>query len=215
MSNPTGLCKCGCGQKTSLADKTNRTRGHAKGEHVDFIRGHSSFRTPVELRNAPLPLCMCGCGVCVMTRGSRVLRGHHMKLVAPNFKTEDRGFETPCEIWQGTIDRVGYGRFERRDEGVNPTGTVLVHRQVWIAAHGVPPAGMDVHHRCEQKDCGNIDHLQLRSKAEHLRAHRGISPEKYAEIVAALRTSDESQAGIARRFGVSKVFIWKLKKDLG
>ncbi len=136
-----------------------------------------------------------------------------MKLVTPTFESQDRGFTTPCQIWQGTIDKLGYGRYETQKDGVRGD-TVLVHRQVWIAANGVPVKGMDVHHLCEQRDCANLAHLQLRSRSEHLRAHRGISPEKYAEIIAALRTGQESQAGIARRFGVSKVFIWRLKKEL-
>lgn len=38
--NPSGLCKCGCGGKTSIASCTYRKRGWVKGQHKDFIHGH-------------------------------------------------------------------------------------------------------------------------------------------------------------------------------
>jgi hypothetical protein len=36
----------------------------------------------------------------------------------------------------------------------------------------------------------------------------------YEEIKVAIRSGEESQAAMARRFGVSKVFIWRLRKSL-
>lgn len=38
--NPSGLCGCGCGRITDRA-ATSR-RGYKRGEHLRFIRGHSS-----------------------------------------------------------------------------------------------------------------------------------------------------------------------------
>lgn len=37
-----GLCQCGCGQKTSLAERTVPRLGYVKGEPVRFIIGHAS-----------------------------------------------------------------------------------------------------------------------------------------------------------------------------
>jgi hypothetical protein len=213
-SGPMPLCACGCGSAVVLAATTNAIRGAIAGQPNKFIHGHSSFKTPAELRNQPLPLCLCGCEQPVLTRGSTTLRGHHMKLNAPTTRDEDRGYESLCAIWQGTISPAGYGRYETMENGINPTGTVLRHRQVWITANGVPPDGMDVHHKCEQRDCVRLDHLELRPRSEHLRIHHGVSPEKYTEILAALRTGEESQAAISRRFGVSKSYIWRLRRDL-
>lgn len=131
-----------------------------------------------------------------------------MKMKKPTHLEIDRGFETTCHIWQGTISNQGYARYE------NDSGTVLVHRQTWIEANGAIPAGHDVHHRCEQTDCVRVSHLDLRSRSDHIRAHRGVSPEKYQSICAAIRSGEESQAGIARRFGVSKSYIWELRLRL-
>lgn len=40
MCNPTGLCECGCGQKTRLAPKNSTERGWVKGQPLRFISGH-------------------------------------------------------------------------------------------------------------------------------------------------------------------------------
>lgn len=40
LQYPYGECQCGCGQKTSLAVKTNKGRGCVKGEPTQFLMGH-------------------------------------------------------------------------------------------------------------------------------------------------------------------------------
>lgn len=41
--NPTGLCKCGCGKKTTIASKTNTRNGHIKGAPVNYLKGHAAW----------------------------------------------------------------------------------------------------------------------------------------------------------------------------
>ena len=222
MPNPSGLCKCGCGARTTIAPATNAKRGHIRGEPVDYIRGHSSKKY---LRtwdiSSELPFCACGCSGRVTlskitdSKRGRIqgepnlfLRGHWNRPLLTCEK-EDRGYDTLCCIWQGQIDQLGYPRRE-----VPGFSTVLVHRQVYIAAHGEPPAGFHVHHLCEQRDCVRLEHLEAREKSAHLRSHYGITPEKYVAIHDAIRSGGESQAAMARRFGVSTVFIWRLRKAL-
>lgn len=43
--NPSGLCLCGCGEKTKLSDRNRPKYGHIKGQPVDYIMGHFA-RTP-------------------------------------------------------------------------------------------------------------------------------------------------------------------------
>lgn len=45
----TKLCECGCGQPTSIASRTHKTREHIKGQPVHFLPGHNSRK------NRPLP----------------------------------------------------------------------------------------------------------------------------------------------------------------
>lgn len=39
-SAPYGYCQCGCGEKTSIANRNRREWGHVKGEPVRFVPGH-------------------------------------------------------------------------------------------------------------------------------------------------------------------------------
>ena len=40
MSDATGLCGCGCGQPTRLAEQTRTARGWVKGQPKRFVQGH-------------------------------------------------------------------------------------------------------------------------------------------------------------------------------
>lgn len=56
MRNTTnGLCECGCGERTNLAPRTDRTAGIVKGEPRRFIRGHQQgkriIQSPYRLKN--------------------------------------------------------------------------------------------------------------------------------------------------------------------
>lgn len=37
-----GMCKCGCGQRTRISDKTDRAKGFVRGQPLRFIFGHSA-----------------------------------------------------------------------------------------------------------------------------------------------------------------------------
>lgn len=39
--NPSGFCQCGCGERTSRAERTRADKGHVRGEHVRFRPGHN------------------------------------------------------------------------------------------------------------------------------------------------------------------------------
>jgi HNH endonuclease len=77
------------------------------------------------------------------------------------YRIEDRGYETPCWIWQGAKWRNGYGVIHvlgtskangtSRNEGA--------HRHAYNLRYGSIPAGKRVLHRCDQPDCVNWDHL--------------------------------------------------------
>lgn len=40
----SGLCQCGCGQPTRIADRNNTVRGYVKGQPRPFLRGHRARR---------------------------------------------------------------------------------------------------------------------------------------------------------------------------
>jgi hypothetical protein len=41
VTNPTGLCKCGCGQRTNAPRWNSAARGHVAGQPFDYIQGHN------------------------------------------------------------------------------------------------------------------------------------------------------------------------------
>lgn len=119
--------------------------------------------------------CLCGCGqktaIAEKTHrpsgyvaGQHVpyIHGHHaVKNPGPMYVIEDRGFETPCWIWQRVPKADGYAIHK----GAN------VHRTIYREQVGEIPEGMHVHHRCENRLCVNPDHLELMTPADHLRLH--------------------------------------------
>ncbi len=46
--NPSGLCMCGCGAETPLADRNRPSRGVVAGQPLRFIWGHNPRKSPVE-----------------------------------------------------------------------------------------------------------------------------------------------------------------------
>lgn len=122
--NPSGLCGCGCGQETPRSPVSRR--GYTRGEHLRFIKGHSS-------------------------------RKHY-----PAYAEEDRGFETPCWIWQRYLNRDGYGKMW---DGTRVNGA---HRIYFEREFGEIPDGHDVHHRCGERACVNPAHLEALSRKAHM-----------------------------------------------
>ncbi|HEY9354652.1 MAG TPA: hypothetical protein VIP28_15425 [Nocardioides sp.] len=50
---PSGLCMCGCGEKTRIATSSNNRYGHRRGQPVRFIVGHNARATGRAPRTIP------------------------------------------------------------------------------------------------------------------------------------------------------------------
>ena len=87
--------------------------------------------------------------------------------VADRWRVEDRGFESPCWVWQLHVDKRGYPRVTRG--GVK----LKAHRVAFEDAFGSVPAGHDVHHRCGVKLCVNPEHLEALTPVAHGLLHAG------------------------------------------
>lgn len=55
--NPSGLCMCGCGEKTQLAPKSYTDRGWVRGQPVQYLCGHNNTKSPVQYTVNPLTQC--------------------------------------------------------------------------------------------------------------------------------------------------------------
>jgi hypothetical protein len=86
---------------------------------------------------------------------------------------------TPCVIWQGSVDRDGYGRMKRARDGVRIT--VSVHRWVMEEVLGRRLRKDEVIlHACDNPPCFRFDHLSvgsIRDNNADMRAKgRGVRP---------------------------------------
>lgn len=69
--------------------------------------------------------------------------------------------DTPCEAWDGR---------HRKSDGRPLVGKQYAYRVLWEERRG-PLEEKVLHHRCEQKWCVNLDHLEPITQGEHLREH--------------------------------------------
>lgn len=82
--NPSGFCKCGCGEKTSVATRTRPYLGTVRGEHIDFLPGHSrTVPAIVKFRRYTVPQI----GGCWTWTGARMTCGYGTLLAEQNGKT--------------------------------------------------------------------------------------------------------------------------------
>lgn len=79
-----------------------------------------------------------------------------MKRFHQKYRQEDRGYDSPCWIWQAGKDRDGYGRFVMNGK------TMAAHRASWELHVGeLPPyPEKEIDHLCKQRDCVNPGHLR-------------------------------------------------------
>ncbi len=70
--------------------------------------------------------------------------------------SEDRGYSTPCWIWDSHVVAKGYGRFYGKRIGTS----TAAHRESWVRAGRTIPAGFQIDHLCRQPSCVNPDHLE-------------------------------------------------------
>ena len=73
-----------------------------------------------------------------------------------------------CWIWNGYIDKDGYGRYKH--EGKN----YFTHRLAYLTYSGEIPQGLEIDHLCRNRNCCNPDHLEAVTHKENIL--RGESP---------------------------------------
>lgn len=168
---------------------------------------------------APWGTCWCLCGeptnISSDTNLNRILfkgaplrfkLGHKNRKSPHPYVPEDRGYNTPCWIWQWKMGSNGYGQLWDADAGQMRNA----HRVLYERRHGPLSENTDVHHRCEQKDCVRLNHLKPMSAAKHQRIHRQSAKLNYeaAERIRNLYATGEcTQDYLANIFGVSQYAI--------
>jgi len=89
-----------------------------------------------------------------------------------------------CWRWTGHVDRVGYGRLNIRRRKDGFCKNFYIHRLMFAFYKGNIPAKKEIHHTCYTRNCGNPDHLELKTRSQnmtdrYLKAGKGIEVDKF------------------------------------
>ncbi len=118
-----------------------------------------------------------------------------------DYVIEDRGYETPCWIWQLGKGSCGYGVTRR---GVGRRQNQPAHRYYYKALVGSLPDDLDLHHLCETRDCVNPAHLEPITTVAHIRRHATLSEEQVAEIRRCYQPRKVTHSMLAEQYGTSR-----------
>lgn len=214
-SVPYGLCQCGCGVSTDVWPESNRALGRVRGEPKRCIRGHMPPRPRPRLypeRYEPR-LCGCGCGVPTgrnrQGRYPKFLSGHQSRKSPQSYVVEDRGYNTPCWIWQLSTHKLGYGTMWDSER------MVYAHRLYYERASGAIPIGKELDHLCRQRSCVNPNHLEPVTHAENCQRGFGTLSKEQAKEIRQLRESQGlSYKAIGNAYGVSLQTVFRIVKGL-
>lgn len=159
--------------------------------------------------DTPYGYCKCGCGERTRpaertsTRAGWV-KGEpmgycpgHTSRRRLDIGPEDRGYETPCHIWRKFKAKTGHALIKVNGKS---TGAHVVYYE---RAYGPVPDGWHVHHKCEQGDCVNPDHLEALSPAEHKRRHSSLTWDDVRAIRARC-AAGEFQHVVGESYGISR-----------
>lgn len=111
--------------------------------------------------------CACGCAEATTVykgRARRFIHGHNRRT-RWRWHEEDRGYDTPCWIWEGVLDRAGYARCGH----TSGPGGGYAYRQTYVMAYGSIPEGLDLDHLCSVRPCVRPDHLEPVTRVENAR----------------------------------------------
>jgi hypothetical protein len=100
--------------------------------------------------------------------------GDAKAYIAARIAVEDRGYSSPCWIWQKALTEKGYGR--AHIPGFS--GMPRVHRATYELYVSAIPDGLTIDHLCRVKACCNPEHLEAVPALENFRRALPFIPAK-------------------------------------
>jgi hypothetical protein len=121
---------------------------------------------------------------------------------AVRWTEEDRGYATPCWVWQrAKVGPYGVVKVARQQ--------VYAHRHAYEASRGAIPKGLTIDHLCRVQACVNPDHLEVVTYAENTR-RSSLATLRAADAVLVLQlalTTTLSHGAIAEIVGMSRPLV--------
>jgi hypothetical protein len=132
-----------------------------------------------------------------------------------------------CWEWpMGKNKKTGYGMFHAY---IGHTRTQYPHRISFLLNKGEIPSGLDVMHSCDNRGCFNPAHLSVGTRKENLDDMRRKGRQRYVnhrcledhtnskltiDAVVHIRQSDETNAALANRYGVSQSAVNSARRGI-
>lgn len=147
-----------------------------------------------------------------------VLKQHHGLTLKERFFRYVKQTDG-CWEWLSYVDPNGYGRLNYNGK------PMLASRISYLLHFGEIPAGMAVCHKCDKPSCTNPDHLFLGTQADNVAdmhakgrdRKRGLKGSLHHQAklndqaVREIRANSDSDAVIAKRYGVSSPTIHAIR----
>jgi hypothetical protein len=122
---------------------------------------------------------------------------------------------TECVLWAGGVYRTGYGRAYVPGSGYGKRDgrDVLAHRMIYERERGPIPVGMQIHHRCENRLCVNVEHMEIVRVDEHAggRGHGKLTLDTAAQVKRLLAGGARG-IDVAAQFGISAQQVCNIRK---
>jgi hypothetical protein len=122
--------------------------------------------------------------------------------------------QTDCILWMGRLDRLGYGVLWDGKKQVK------AHRFSWILHHKEIPGDKKVLHKCDVRNCVNVNHLFIGTQQDNIadmhNKNRAKMPyiklnETKVSEIKKLILNNYSDADIANIYGVHKDTIRSIR----
>ena len=130
--------------------------------------------------------------------------GHNFRMKEVRFLVNPK---TKCWIWQGAINKDGYGHYKQKGRIVD------AHRGFYEAIIGEIPSGKQLHHKCKNTLCVNPYHLEILTVSKHCQKRKNckLTLEDVKEIN--FLKGKISSRQIAKRFNISKTMVVEIWND--